>query len=64
MIAWVSVFGWLEDRFDTRISLLDRWEWDDDWLDFVRWVGWIPLVAGIDSVTRRRSAATAGAGAQ
>jgi len=57
MVAWVGVFGWLEDRFDPRITLLDRWQWDDDWLDFVRWTGWIPLVAGIDWVARRRSVA-------
>jgi len=59
MVVWVGGFGWLEDRFDTRINIFDRWEWDDDWLDFVRWVGWIPLVAGIDWLARRRSA-TAG----
>jgi len=54
MVAWVSVFGWIEERMDMSITLFDRWQWGDDWIDFIRWTGWIPLVVAIDYLGRAR----------
>jgi YjbE family integral membrane protein len=53
MAAWVSAFGWLEDHMGMSFDLFERWRWDDDWIDLLRWIGWIPLVAGIDRLMRR-----------
>jgi YjbE family integral membrane protein len=54
MLAWVSAFGLLEDRLGMSFDLFERWQWDDDWLDLLRWIGWIPLVVGIDRLLHRR----------
>lgn len=54
MVAWVSGFGWLEDRLGMSFDLFERWQWDDDWLDLLRWIGWIPLVVGVDRLMRPR----------
>jgi YjbE family integral membrane protein len=43
MVAWLSVLGWVEDRMGAQFNLFDRWRWDDELVDLVRWVGWIPL---------------------
>jgi YjbE family integral membrane protein len=43
MVAWVSLLGWVEDRMGAHFNLFDRWRWDDELVDLVRWVGWIPI---------------------
>lgn len=52
MIAWVSAFGWLETHMGMRFDLLEHEHWDDEWLDLVRWIGWIPAAIGIDRLFR------------
>jgi YjbE family integral membrane protein len=52
MIAWVSAFGWLETHMGMRFDLLEHEHWDDEWLDLVRWIGWIPVAIGVDRVFR------------
>ena len=52
MIAWVSAFGWLETHMGMRFDLLEHEQWDDEWLDLVRWIGWIPAAIGIDRLFR------------
>ncbi len=52
MIAWVSAFGWLETHLGMRFDLLEHEHWDDEWLDLVRWIGWIPVAIGVDRVFR------------
>ena len=57
MVAWLSLFGWVEDRMNAQFNLFDRWRWDDELVDLVRWVGWIPLsiwVHGRFAATRPR----------
>lgn len=51
-IAWISGFGWLEDRMGMHFDLFEHEHWDDEWLDLVRWIGWIPLVIAIDRAFR------------
>ncbi len=43
MVAWLSLWGWVEDRMGAQFNLFDRWRWDDELVELVRWVGWIPL---------------------
>ena len=59
-VAWISGFGWLEDRMGMHFDLFENEHWDDEWLDLVRWIGWIPLVIAIDRAFRVKAAATNG----
>jgi len=43
LVAWLTVFGWIEDTMGARLDLFDQWRWDDELIDLVRWVGWIPV---------------------
>src|SRR5262249_34696254 len=43
LVAWVTLFGWIEDHMDARLDLFEQWRWDDELIDLVRWVGWIPF---------------------
>ena len=57
MIAWLSLWGWVEDRMGMQFNLFDHWRWDDELVDLLRWVGWIPLaiwVHGRFSVSQPR----------
>ena len=45
--VWLTAIGWLEDRYGA-FNPFDRWRWDDELIDLVRWVGWIPLVVWLD----------------
>ena len=46
--VWLTALGWVEDRYDAAFNPFDRWRWDDELIDLVRWVGWIPLVMWLD----------------
>ena len=43
MVVWLTAFGWLEERMGVHFNLFDHWRWDDELVDLVRWVGWIPV---------------------
>jgi YjbE family integral membrane protein len=55
--SWLSAFGWLEDQFGVTFDLFERWRWDDELIDLIRWVGWIPLAIGLDRRLAPRAAA-------
>jgi YjbE family integral membrane protein len=55
MVAWVSAFGWIEDRLGMSFDVFENAHWHDDWIDLVRWTGWIPLVIGIDHAYRAKA---------
>jgi YjbE family integral membrane protein len=40
---WLVVFGWLDEHLLDAIDPNDAWHWDESLVDFVRWIGWIPL---------------------
>ncbi len=40
---WLILFGWLDERLLDAIDPHDGWHWDESVVDFVRWIGWIPL---------------------
>jgi len=42
-LPWIVLFGEIEQRFGAHFDLNAEWHWDDDLIDIVRWVGWIPL---------------------
>ena len=54
LAAWLTGFGWLEDWLGTHFNLLDRWRWDDELVDLVRWVGWIPVAIWLHARVARR----------
>ena len=43
VIAWLSVFGYIEQRWSDKFDPIDAWEWEHEIIDLVRWIGWIPL---------------------
>ena len=54
-IPWIIVFGEIAQRFGAHFDLFADWHWDDDLIDIVRWVGWIPVALWV----RRRVLARA-----
>jgi YjbE family integral membrane protein len=47
LAAWLAVFGWIEDTMGAKLDLFERWRWDDELVDLVRWVGWIPFAIAL-----------------
>jgi YjbE family integral membrane protein len=47
MVAWLTGFGWVEARMGVEFTLFDQWRWDDELVDLVRWVGWIPFALAL-----------------
>src|SRR6478735_2867639 len=43
VVAWLVVFGWLDERISAEIDPADAWHWDESIVDFIRWIGWIPI---------------------
>ena len=52
MVAWVTLFGWVEDWLGQDFDPIDGWEWDREIVDLVRWIGWIPLLLAVHRGTR------------
>ena len=42
-VPWIIALGEIEQRFGMHFDLFSNWHGDDDLIDIVRWVGWIPL---------------------
>jgi len=55
-LPWIVLFGEIEQRFGAHFDLNADWHWDDDLIDIVRWVGWIPLALWLRRRARARSA--------
>jgi len=43
LVAWLTLFGWIERQMGARLDIFENWRWDDELIDLVRWVGWIPF---------------------
>ncbi len=60
LAAWLAGFGWLDDRLAATYDPADGWQWDESVVDFIRWIGWIPVVIAlqrrIGGVKRGRAA--------
>ena len=56
-LPWIVFFGEIEQRFGEHFDLNADWHWDDDLIDIVRWVGWIPLALWMRRRVLSRSSA-------
>jgi YjbE family integral membrane protein len=56
LAAWLAGFGWLDDRLSEGLDPAGAWQWDESVVDFVRWVGWIPLLIALERAYRRAQA--------
>jgi len=45
--AWLSMWGYVEDKLDLHFDAIDDWHWDNEIVDLVRWVGWIPIACAL-----------------
>lgn len=45
--AWLVGFGWLDDFVSARFDAAEGWQWDESVVDFVRWIGWMPIVIAL-----------------
>ncbi len=45
---WLTGFGWLDDQLGAGLDPAGPWQWDESIVDFVRWIGWIPLVIALE----------------
>jgi len=56
LAAWLTFWGWVESASGFAFDGIDDWHWDNEIVDLVRWVGWIPvalwLYRRIDAGTR------------
>ncbi len=43
LAAWLTIWGYVEDRLDLHFDAIDDWHWDNEVVDLVRWIGWIPI---------------------
>jgi len=50
--AWLVAFGWLDERLAAAIDPAAVWQWDESLVDFVRWIGWIPIVIAMQRAMR------------
>ena len=55
-LPWIVLFGEIEQRFGEHFDFSADWHWDDDLIDIVRWVGWIPLALWLRRRVSARSA--------
>jgi YjbE family integral membrane protein len=44
LVVWLAAFGWLDERLAAGLDPAGAWQWDESIVDFVRWIGWIPVV--------------------
>jgi len=47
LAAWLSLWGYVEDKLDMHFDAIDDWHWDNEIVDLVRWIGWIPFALAI-----------------
>lgn len=44
LAAWLAIFGWLDERLSEGLDPAGAWQWDESIVDFIRWIGWMPVV--------------------
>lgn len=47
LAAWLAAWGWLDERLAAGLDPAGAWQWDESLVEFVRWVGWIPVLIGL-----------------
>ena len=58
VVAWLTIFGWIDDRLAEGI-VPGEWVWDESIVDFVRWIGWRPVVVAMQRAFAPRPGARA-----
>jgi YjbE family integral membrane protein len=58
-LPWILAGGEIEQRYGMHFDLVAAWHWDDDLLDIVRWVGWLPVALWARRLVLTRSRAAA-----
>ena len=48
LAAWLAGWGWLDERLAAGLDPAGAWQWDESLVDFLRWVGWIPLLIAFE----------------
>jgi YjbE family integral membrane protein len=54
LAGWLSFFGWVEREMGAQLDVFAHWRWDDELVDLVRWVGWIPIAVWLHGRFSRR----------
>jgi YjbE family integral membrane protein len=54
LVAWLAAWGALDARLAATLDPAGAWRWDESLADFIRWVGWIPLVVALMRQRRRK----------
>ena len=57
MALWLTIFGEIEERLHVHINIFDHWRWDDELIDLVRWIGWIPVALWVHRWLEARASA-------
>ena len=60
LAVWLTFWGWIEDTAGIAFDPIDGWQWDNEIVDLIRWVGWIPVVLGSYRALAPRSAKNTG----
>jgi len=47
LAVWLTFWGWVEDASGFGFDGIDDWHWDNEIVDLVRWVGWIPIACAL-----------------
>lgn len=58
LVVWLAGFGWLDDRLSERLDPAGAWQWDESVVDFLRWIGWMPIVIALQRWFRTRRIGT------
>ncbi len=59
VIAWLAAFGYVDRQWGQLFDPTDGWQLGRELIDFVRWIGWIPLAL----LVHRRATGNESAGA-
>ena len=59
LAIWLTFWGWIESGAGVVFDPIDRWKWDDELVDLIRWVGWMPLALWLDRALAIRESAVA-----
>jgi YjbE family integral membrane protein len=63
LAAWLTFWGWVEDSSGFAFDGIDDWHWDNEIVDLIRWVGWVPMAIWINRrIVERPVAAPRNAG--
>jgi YjbE family integral membrane protein len=48
LAVWLTFWGWVEDASGFGFDGIDDWHWDNEIVDLIRWIGWIPVAVWIN----------------